>query len=123
MIKSKQDITNEEDIKLMVDSFYTKVNNDELLSYVFNDFVQVDWDTHLPKMYGFWNTLIFAKKAYKGNPFAAHIDIPIQTAHYDRWIKLFEETLNELFEGEITEKTKLRANSIAQVFQYKLQLK
>jgi hemoglobin len=74
-------------------------------------------------MYGFWNTLIFAKQEYKGSPFAAHIDLPIKTTHFDRWISLFEETLDELFEGEITEKTKLRANSIALVFQNKLQLK
>jgi len=120
---NKNDISSEKDIKLMVNTFYDKVNKDTLLSYVFNDFSKVDWNSHLPKMYGFWNTLIFAKQEYKGSPFAAHIDLPIQTEHFDRWITLFEETLDQLFEGEITEKTKLRANSIAQVFQHKLQLK
>lgn len=123
MKKNKHDITTEEDIKLMVDSFYAKVNKDDLLSYVFNDFAQVDWNTHLPKMYDFWNTLIFAKKAYKGNPFVKHLSLPIQSKHFDKWITLFEENLDELFEGEITEKTKVRANSIAEIFQFKLQLK
>ena len=118
----KHDIQNKEDIKLMVDSFYDKVNNNTILSYVFNDFSKVNWDEHLPKMYGFWNTLIFAKKDYKGNPFASHINLPVQKEHFDKWIELFDNNMDELFKGEIAEATKLRAKSIAQIFQSKLQI-
>lgn len=64
----KADIRTEQDVELMVDSFYAKVNQDPLLSYVFNDFAEVDWQSHLPKMYQFWSTLIFGVQSYKGNP-------------------------------------------------------
>jgi len=104
----------------MVNSFYDKVNQDALLSYVFNDFSKVDWDTHLPKMYRFWNTLIFGAQSYKGNPFAMHIPLPVEAKHFERWIALFDKNMDELFAGEVAEETKLRAKSIAHVFQSKL---
>lgn len=115
-----QDIANKDDIKIMVDSFYDKVNDDDILSSVFNEFSKVNWDTHLPKMYDFWNTLIFAKAEYKGNPFAKHIPLPVDKTHFERWILLFNQNMDELFEGEIAEATKQRASSIAHIFQSKL---
>lgn len=120
MTNYKHDITTEEDIKLMVDSFYEKVNQDELLSSVFNDFSKVDWNTHLPKMYRFWNTLIFGKASYKGNPFAAHVSLPVEKTHFDRWLQLFEQNIDEHFVGEVAAHTKLRAKSIAHIFESKL---
>ncbi len=115
-----RDIESKQDIQIMVDSFYDKVNKNELLSYVFNDFSKVDWDVHLPKMYNFWNTLIFGKPDYKGNPFASHVDLPIKEEHFQNWLALFTENMDELFEGEIAEATKQRAKSIAGIFQSKL---
>ena len=122
MIIIKHDIQSKKDIKLMVDSFYDKVNNNNRLSYVFNDFSKINWDEHLPKMYGFWNTLIFGEKDYKGNPFALHINLPVQKEHFDEWIALFEVNIDELFKGKIAEATKLRAKSITKIFQSKLNL-
>lgn len=116
----KPDICTEEDVKLMVDSFYAKVNQDPLLSYVFNDFAGVDWQSHLHTMYKFWNTLIFGEQSYKGNPFAAHVPLPVDKTHFERWISLFEENMDELFCGEVAKHTKLRAKSIAYVFSTKL---
>ena len=116
----KHDISSEEDIILMVDAFYTKVNKDDLLSPVFNQFSKVNWEIHLPKMYSFWNTLIFGQQSYKGNPFAAHINLPVNKAHFDRWVCLFDENIDELFVGTVANQTKLRAKSIAHIFQSKL---
>ncbi|WKN46426.1 group III truncated hemoglobin [Tunicatimonas pelagia] len=121
MQNSKQDISTEKDIELMVDSFYAKVNHDQLLSFVFNDFSKVDWNKHLPKMYRFWNTLILNKQSYKGNPFAAHVPLLVDKTHFDRWVQLFEENMDELFAGDVAEQTKLRARSIAHIFQSKLE--
>ncbi|OIQ18093.1 MAG: sec-independent protein translocase TatC [Flavobacterium sp. MedPE-SWcel] len=121
MKSNRHDIETEGDVKLMVDSFYDKVNKDELLSYVFNDFSKVDWETHLPKMYSFWNTLIFGKQSYKGFPFGVHTTLPIHKTHFDRWVQLFDENIDDLFEGEVAIATKQRAKSIASTFQAKLE--
>lgn len=120
MNANKQDIQSESDIVRMVDAFYNRVNKDETLSPIFNGFAKVDWQSHLPKMYRFWNTLIFGAQSYKGAPFDAHIGLPIDATHFDRWIQLFEFTIDELFQGEVADQTKLRARSIAHVFQSKL---
>lgn len=121
MSKNKHDILTEEDVAFMVNTFYEKVNKDDLLSYVFNDYAQVDWEAHLPKMYSFWNTLIFGARTYKGKPFDTHIGIPIDKAHFDRWVQVFKENIDEHFHGNIAESTKTRAQSIAYVFQTKLE--
>jgi len=117
----KRDLTNKDDIKLLVDTFYDKVNQDELLAPVFNDFAGVDWEAHLPRMYNFWSTILFADGDYKGSPFDKHIPLPVDKTHFDRWLSLFIATIEELFEGETTESTKIRAQSIAHIFQTKLE--
>jgi len=118
----KQDITTEEDVKLLVDTFYGHVNQDGLLSPVFNDFAQVDWQHHLPIMYKFWSSLIFGSMAYKGQPFPKHLRLPIQQEHFGRWVVLFTHTIDELFEGAKAEEAKHKAKSIARIFQMRMGL-
>lgn len=120
MKRVKNDIKTREDVVFMVDSFYEKVNNDSRLSPIFNGFAEVDWDEHLPKMYSFWNTLIFSTPDYKGNPFAAHVPLPVSKIHFDTWISIFTQNIDEHFAGAIAESTKQRAASIATIFQSKL---
>ncbi len=116
------DITTEDDVRTMVDTFYDKVNKDELLSPVFNDFAAVDWSRHLPVMYAFWNSLILGIPGYRGAPFPKHIELPISREHFERWLHLFRENIDEHFAGANADLAKLRAENIAQVFQYKMGL-
>lgn len=120
MNKQIKAIQSREEIQEMVDSFYAKVNQDSLLSPVFNDFAEVNWEKHLPVMYDFWSTILLGEMSYKGNPFLKHIPLPVEKVHFDRWLKLFHETIDEHFKGEIAEEAKKRAASIAGIFQYKL---
>ena len=117
-----KDIQNRQDIELLVRSFYDKVNRDPLLSPVFNEVAAVHWESHLPVMYDFWSTMLLGEKSYKGNPFQKHIPLPINKAHFERWLAFFIETVDELFAGETAEEAKMRARSIAGVFQFKLEL-
>jgi len=115
-----KEIITREDIKILVDAFYDKVNKDTLLSPVFNDFAGVHWETHLPKMYDFWSSVLFGDMSYKGNPFLKHIPLPVDKTHFGRWLALFIETVDENFEGEKAVEVKERAASIAGLFQHKL---
>lgn len=117
-----EDIKNKEDIKTLVDAFYAKVNQDELLSPIFNEKARVHWETHLPRMYQFWSSLLLDSNEYRGQPFdkhAAHSE-HIHAEHFERWISLFNTTVDELFEGEKAKLAKTRAQSIGAIFQYKL---
>lgn len=116
-----KDITTRQDVENMVQSFYQKVNDDGLLSPVFNKVAAVNWDQHLPIMYDFWDSLLLGQTAYAGNPLRKHIPLPIDGTHFTRWLELFVQTVDELFAGEKAEEAKLRASHIASVFQFRLE--
>ena len=54
----KSDITSETHIEKFVHRFYSKVEEDDRLGYIFNDHVAVDWEKHLPKMVEFWSQML-----------------------------------------------------------------
>jgi hemoglobin len=116
----KHDIATDEDVKLLVDTFYSRVNEDEMLSYIFNDVAKLDFAKHMPIMYAFWRTLLFGDNTYQGNPFAKHVPLPIEAKHFERWLELWRGTIDSLFEGEKAEEAKARAIAIAGIFQAKL---
>lgn len=110
-----------EDIKLLVNTFYQKVREDKLLAGIFEEKIKDNWAVHLDKMYRFWESLLLDKVTYSGNPFAHHVDLPIDKEHFDRWLKLFDKTIDELFIGEKAEEAKTRAAKIAVIFNTKIQ--
>ncbi len=116
----KKNILNIDDIKLLVDSFYAKVQKDELLAGVFNDRIRDKWPQHLEKMYTFWQTVLLNEQTYFGSPFPPHAKLPVEKEHFDRWILLFSKTIDEHFEGEKAEEAKWRAGKMAEMFQYKI---
>ena len=116
----KNDILTREDIKLLVDRFYDKVQSDPLLGPVFS---HVDWPHHLPTMYNFWSSMLLGDQSYRGNPFQKHLPLAIDGQHFDQWLKLFTETVDHHFSGEKAEEIKMRARSIAGVFQLRLGIK
>jgi hemoglobin len=118
----KQEILTAEHVKTLVDKFYEKVNADKLLSPVFNEEAKVDWPAHLPKMYKFWGSILLGTAEYNGRPFPPHTKLNIGKDHFGKWIELFYQTVDENFEGAVAEEAKLRAQTIASVFQYKLGL-
>lgn len=44
-----KEIENIDDIKLLVDKFYSKVRDDEMLKDIFNNVIQDRWPEHLEK--------------------------------------------------------------------------
>ena len=117
----KKHIEKLNDIKLLVDTFYNKVKKDELLSPIFNKIIGDKWPKHLEKMYQFWQTVLLEEYTYSGNPFLAHANLAITEVHFSRWLKLFYETLDTLFEGEIAEKAKLQSEKMSKIFGAKIE--
>ncbi|MEQ8812186.1 MAG: group III truncated hemoglobin [Imperialibacter sp.] len=115
------DIQNIDDIKLLVNEFYSKVREDELLKDIFNGVIQDRWPVHLEKMYKFWQTVLLEEHTYYGSPFAPHAHLPVNKAHFERWIELFHQTLDEHFEGERALEAKWRSEKMAEMFLYKIE--
>ena len=120
----KPDISNPVDIRTLIDTFYTKVQADELIGFIFNEIAQINWSHHLPVMYAFWEFLLLGTPdAYRGNPIQKHFDLhqkfPLKIEHFDRWVKLFQTTVDEIFEGPVAESAKFRAFAIAETWKPK----
>lgn len=116
-----KDIATLEDIQILVNTFYSKVQKDTLIGPVFNEKIGDRWPEHLEKMYRFWQTILLEVHTYSGSPFPPHKQLPIEKKHFNRWMELFIETTDQLFEGPLAEEAKLRAQNMAEMFNYKIE--
>ncbi|TXF76090.1 group III truncated hemoglobin [Chryseobacterium sp.] len=115
-----------EDIELLVNKFYDKVGSDPTIGFFFTDVAKVNWNKHLPKMYAFWETLLFGQVSYKGNPMAVHFPvnekIPMEKFHFEHWLTLWTETVEENFSGEIADLAIYKATNIANLMAHKMDI-
>ena len=118
---TKQDITTLDDIKLMVNTFYTQVQQDPTIGPIFNQKIGDRWPEHLEKMYRFWQTILLEVHSYSGSPFPPHKQLPVGKEHFERWTQIFEQTIDSLFAGPLAEEAKMRAKSMADMFHYKIE--
>lgn len=116
------DLTSRADIERLVDAFYDRVRSDELLAPIFDDIARVNWTAHLPRMYDFWESVLFGGTAFKGNPLAVHRQLAkkatLSATEFGRWIVLFHDTVDALFAGPTAEEAKARAVRIAATMQF-----
>ena len=103
-----------------MDSFYAKAMVDELIGPIFTDVAKIDLEAHLPRLYAFWEMLVLGIPGYSGQPYPAHIPLGLKKEHFDRWLKLFTETLEENFKGMNAELTLQKTKNIAALFLHKL---
>jgi len=120
----KPDISTSADIRILIDTFYEKVQTDVVIGYIFNEIAHVNWAHHLPIMYAFWEFLLLdTPDAYRGNPIQKHLDlhqkIPLKVEYFDRWLSLFQTTVDELFEGPMADNAKFRAFAISETWKPK----
>ena len=123
-MKAVNDIRDEADVEQLINRFYEKVVVDPVIGYIFTEVAKTDFARHLAVMYGFWKFLLLnASDTYQGNPMHKHVELhekhPLKAVHFDRWVALFEETVDELFAGPGSENAKFRAMSIAETWKYK----
>lgn len=113
-------IEERKDVRLLVDSFYTKIRVDELLGPIFNSHISEEkWPEHLSKLTDFWETNLFGVSKFKGKPSAKHVQVDanlkhtIDQIHFGKWLQLWFETIDELFEGTLAIKAKKSAQKMA----------
>jgi hemoglobin len=102
-------------IGLLVDRFYAKVRVDPVLGPVFERVLRGKWGPHLETMRNFWSSVMLTSGRYKGAPVPAHLRVKgIEPQMFDRWLRLFGETCDELFENEVAEVFRTKAARIAE---------
>lgn len=113
-------IDSREDVSVLVNTFYVKIRDDESLGPIFNGHIKENqWPEHLEKLTDFWETNLFGVPKFKGNPPQAHKDVDkkfnhtITQEHFGRWLTLWFETIDELFEGERADRAKQSARRMS----------
>ena len=116
----KKDIENRADIDRLLTEFYSRAIGDEKIGYIFTDVAKLDLAHHLPIIGDFWETLLFRTGDYSRhgrNPIEVHRKLdqltPLLPEHFERWLEIFATVIDSLFEGEVAEFAKTRAEAIA----------
>ena len=122
--QEKPDIDKRSAIEQVVSSFYQVAMKDPLIGHFFTEVVALDLETHLPRICDFWESTLFYKNGYDGNPVRIHQNLhaqsPLEGKHFDRWITLFNAAIDQHYQGEKAELMKTRALSIRTVMEIKL---
>lgn len=123
----ENDIKGRAEIDLLMDTFYSEVRQNTTLGPIFDDVAQVDWETHIPKLASFWETVLFRSGGYRGNPLAEHANllgrVDLNRDTFDTWLELFNQSVDKLFTGPNAEHIKRCADDMANVIHRKLQAK
>ncbi|RZL38186.1 MAG: group III truncated hemoglobin [Pedobacter sp.] len=120
METAKHDISELDDIKLLVDTFYGNIRENDLLGPIFNGILKDRWPAHLEKMYRFWQTVLLEQHTYTGSPFMPHAKLPVDKLHFDTWLKIWYATVDEFFAGAKADEAKWRGEKMAEMFLYKI---
>jgi hemoglobin len=109
-----KDIEMREDLENLLIEFYKTATDDEQIGHHFKD---LDLVSHLPVIVDFWEKILFGKHIYFGNPMRVHQILhekfPLKFEHFQRWIEIFNRTVDTHFAGAQAENAKLRAKMIA----------
>lgn len=113
-------IEDRRDVNNLVNRFYSKIRENGLLGPIFDDHIaENEWPAHLDKLTDFWETKIFGIPKFKGNPTAKHVNVDkhlkhtVEQRHFEEWLRLWVETIDEMFVGEHAEKAKNAARKMA----------
>jgi len=110
-------------ISVLVDRFYGHIRNHAELGPIFQQAIGENWDVHLTRMKAFWSSVALNSGVYSGKPVPAHYKhkTMIEPAHFETWLALFRQTLEETAETkEAVDYFMLRANRIAKSLQLAL---
>jgi hemoglobin len=113
---TKTDILSPADITKLVKTFYDKL----ITSSIKHHFVNLNLESHLPRINAFWNATLFPDHSYAQNLIEKHMHLPLKKEEFAVWLGFFHETVDELFSGTNADITKNRASSIAYIMQKKL---
>ena len=105
----------DDQIETLVATFYARIRRDEVLGPIFVNAIGEDWTAHLKTMCDFWSSVMNTTGRYKGKPIPAHIKLSgIEPRHFEHWLRLFAETVHELFDADLAALFLERAKRIAE---------
>ncbi len=121
---TRHDIATRADCEKLVRTFYGRALTDPIIGYLFTDVAHLDLEAHVPRITNFWETILLDAHSYGGGAFRPHVELhmksPLRHGHFERWLCLWRETVDGLFEGERAELAKAHAARVAVAFESRL---
>ena len=118
------DISTRDDCERLVRTFYERAFEDPIIGFLFTDVARLDLEAHVPRITSFWETILLGRRTYGGGAFRPHAElhakVPLRRAHFDRWVALWSQTVDEQFAGERAEQAKAHAARVANAFHARL---
>jgi hemoglobin len=125
MAEPRRDIEDRADCERLVRAFYGRALEDPVIGFIFVDVARLDLEAHVPRITSFWETILLGHRAYAGGAFrphaALHAKVPLRHGHFERWLWLWRNTVDELFAGERAELAKAHADRVAGAFHSRLE--
>jgi hemoglobin len=120
----KKDISSRDDLTHLMNAFYKRLLSDPSISYLFTDVAKISILEHIPVLVDFWDMVLFNSDTYSKNVMQIHVDIhkrsPLFKEHFITWLNYFNQSVDDLFEGDKATLAKQRAASIATLMQIKM---
>lgn len=111
------DLRSRDDVERLVVEFYRRAFADPLIGPIFTDIARMDLEAHLPIMCDFWETVLFRAGLYRRNALQVHRDLHALTRllpeHFERWLLVWNGTVDDLFSGDKAGLAKVQAERIA----------
>ncbi|HEX3803226.1 MAG TPA: group III truncated hemoglobin [Solirubrobacteraceae bacterium] len=118
------DIETRADCERLVRAFYGRALSDPIIGWLFTDVAHLDLEAHVPRITNFWETILLDAHSYGGGAFRPHLELNLKAqlkrGHFDRWLHVWHETVDELFEGQRAELAKAHADRVAAAFESRL---
>lgn len=112
-----RDIETRTDIEKLMTAFYDKAYANETIGFFFTEITHLNLENHLPVIVDFWESTLLNQYKYFNNALSAHEHIhrmyPFEDLHFNTWVDLFCESVDELFVGAVASKAKQKATSVA----------
>jgi hemoglobin len=123
-IDTRHDIDTRADCERLVRAFYGRALTDQIIGWLFTDVAKLDLEAHVPRITNFWETVLLDAHSYGGGAFRPHLElnmkVPLKHGHFERWLYLWNQTIDALFEGERAELAKAHAERVALAFESRL---
>jgi len=117
-----------ENINDMVVTFYSKIlteNGDVarvFISKLGDNLNNEEWEQHISLLTNFWAMMTLQDINYQGNPMMAHFDLPLTKDMFSQWLIMFFSVIDSMYEKDVGQIFKARAENIAMNFMRNLQL-
>jgi len=121
----KADTLTKENIRELVDTFYPTILADGITAPFFiaklgSDIDSQIWQEHLELLSNFWSSIALGDGKYSGNPLGAHFNLDLTKEAFDRWLELFAQAIDRVYEPETGTFFKERSQTIGRNFMVNL---